>query len=377
MIVSRLLELEPQLPEEARAERVQVLCALADDASHALLIEAALDYSERALVIAQTTEGDDSVRPAAASRAFALMLAGRHFEGRLFLDAGVEMARRGGSPFDQARAFMYFGVSVMEDDPRASLEAMLECAVLTSKAGVRPVQGLALANASEGAVDLGEWDIADRALDEMAELTRGESIDDDGATFTRAMLTAHRGDPEGGARRARRPRVTAEQHVGRRPDAHVVPARPRAVPVPGRRPGRVRPRRHRPRCASTRPAATRRPRCGWPSRPRAHGATSARSATALEATAALRGHWTALVRATAIGGDRLPRARGRRSAPDDRRARRVVLRRPSAGPRVRDVVRGVRPPAGGRTDRARRPRPHLPHRSCTPHHCSTCTTPLA
>ena len=204
MIVSRLLELESALPEEARAERVQVLCALADDASHALLMDSALDYSERALVLAQTMEGDDSVRPAAASRAFALMLAGRHFEGRLFLDAGVEMARRGGSPFDQARAFMYFGVSVMEDDPRASLEAMLECAVLTSKAGVRPVQGLALANSSEGAVDLGEWDIADQALDEMAELTRGESIDDDGATFTRAMLTAHRGDPEQALCRARR-----------------------------------------------------------------------------------------------------------------------------------------------------------------------------
>ena len=195
-ITSRLLDLEVKLPEDNRAELVQVLCALADDASHALRIEDALDYTDRALVVAQAIEGDDAIRTAAASRAFALMLGGRHFEGRLFLDAGVEMARRGGSWFDQARAFMYFGVSVMEDDPRASLDAMLECAELTSKAGVRPIQGLALANASEGAVDLGEWEIADRALDEIADLMRNDSIDDDGGILTRAMLTAHRGDPE-------------------------------------------------------------------------------------------------------------------------------------------------------------------------------------
>src|SRR3954453_10732550 len=84
----------------------------------------------------------------------------------------------------------------MEDDPRAAFDAMLECAAVASKSGYRPVQGLALANASEGAVDLGEWARADGALGEMADLTREDSIDDDGATLTRAMLTAHRGDPE-------------------------------------------------------------------------------------------------------------------------------------------------------------------------------------
>jgi hypothetical protein len=90
---------------------------------------------------------------------------------------------------------MYIGVSVMEDDPRASLEAMLECADLTGRAGIRPVQGLALVNAAEGAVDLGEWEVADRALAEAALLIREASADDDGATLTAAMLTAHRGDP--------------------------------------------------------------------------------------------------------------------------------------------------------------------------------------
>jgi hypothetical protein len=195
IVAARLVDVESRLAEGDRVERVEVLCALADDASHAVRIESALDYSERALVLAQKVEGEESIRPAVASRAFALMMAGRHYEARLFLDAGVEMARRGGSPFEQARAFMYFGVSVMEDDPRASFDAMVDCAAVAAKSGYRPVQGLALANASEGAVDLGEWASADRALREMADLAREGTIDDDGATLTRAMLTAHRGEP--------------------------------------------------------------------------------------------------------------------------------------------------------------------------------------
>jgi class 3 adenylate cyclase len=194
-IASRLRDVEARLPEENRAERVDALSALATDSAHAGLIDASLGYSERAIVLAQTVDGDDAVRAAAASRAFGLMLAGRHFEARLFLDAGVAMARRGGSPSEQGRALMYFGVAVMEDDPRAALNAMLECAALTGRAGIRPVQGLALANSSEGAVDLGEWDVADRTLAEMALLTREQSADDDGATLTTAMLAAHRGDP--------------------------------------------------------------------------------------------------------------------------------------------------------------------------------------
>ncbi len=171
-LVVRLGDVESRLPDDARAERVEVLAALCDEAAHAGLVEPALDYSERALVIAEAMDGEDAIRAAAAARSFALMLAGRHFEARLFLDAGVDLARRGDNPVQQARALMFFGVQVMEDDPRAALEAMLECAAITGKSGVRPVQGMALANSSEGAVDLGEFDTADRVLAELDLLTR-------------------------------------------------------------------------------------------------------------------------------------------------------------------------------------------------------------
>jgi class 3 adenylate cyclase len=193
--VDRMRELEAVLPEDNRADRVEVLSALADEAAHAGQVDAALDYSERALVLAQTVDDEVGVRQAAAARSFAMLLAGRHFEARLFLDAGIEMARRSGSPLAEARALIYFGVSVVEDDPRAALEAMLECAELAGRAGVRPVQGLALANASEGAADLGEWDVADQALAEMERLTGPVGPDDDGRAMTTAMLQAHRGEP--------------------------------------------------------------------------------------------------------------------------------------------------------------------------------------
>ena len=195
VLTARLVDVEARVPDQHPAERILALSALSDQASHAGQVEETLDYSERALVLAQKLDDEEPLRSAASARSFALHIAGRHFESRLLLEAVVELARRTGSPLEEARALMMFGTSVYEDDPRAALESMLECAVLSGRAGVRPLQGLALANASEGAVDLGEWDVADRALAEAALLTREESMDDDGGEMTVAMLTAYRGDP--------------------------------------------------------------------------------------------------------------------------------------------------------------------------------------
>jgi class 3 adenylate cyclase len=195
---ARLRDVESRLPDSSRAERVLVLAALAVWSSHAGETDAAIDYSEHALVLAQTLddgEREAEVREAVSARAFATAMAGRHLESRLFMEALVTMARKTGSPIDEARSLMTFGVSVVEDDPRAALEAMLECAALSGAAGVKSMQGLALANASEGAADLGEWDVAERALNDAAVLSRGDGAGDDGATMTRAMLTAHREDP--------------------------------------------------------------------------------------------------------------------------------------------------------------------------------------
>jgi class 3 adenylate cyclase len=197
-LIERKTDVERRLPESCVAERVLLLTDLADRSTHITDIDAALAQSERALTLAQTLEDDEGeapLREAVSARAFALHMAGRHFEARLLLEAAVTMARRTGSPAAQARALMMCGVGINEDDPRAALEAMTECATLSSSAGMRAVQGLALANASEGATDLGEWATAESALAGAALLARGDQDDADGATMTRAMLVAHREDP--------------------------------------------------------------------------------------------------------------------------------------------------------------------------------------
>ena len=196
----RRADVERRLPPERVAERVLILSDLSTAAAHSIDIAAALATSERALTLAQTLDDDEAgeapLREAVGSRAFATHMAGRHLEARLLFEAEVAMARRTQNLAAQARALMTFGVGINEDDPRAALEAMLECAALSASSGMRAVQGLALANASEGAVDLGEWDIAERALDAAAPLSRDERDDADGATMTRAMLVAHREDPQ-------------------------------------------------------------------------------------------------------------------------------------------------------------------------------------
>jgi class 3 adenylate cyclase len=297
-VIARLRDVEARLPGDNLIERADVLSALATDAAHAGQVDVSLRYSEQALVLAQSVDGDAAMRAAVAARAFALMQAGRHFEARLFLDGGVDMARRSGSPTEQGRALMYLGVSVMEDDPRAALNAMLECAELTGRAGVRPMQGMALANSSEGAVDLGEWDVADRTLAEMALLTREASADDDGAVMTKAMLTAHRGDPIG----ALAALADLESRRGNKWD------------VVGMRTWFLRARAvclflagDSGAAAETAltsidldPAGSNAPTSLWIA---VQAASALRDVTkirtALEATAPLRGHWTALIRDTA------------------------------------------------------------------------------
>ena len=196
----RLVDVETRLPEECGSERVLVLARLANHHAHARRLPEALGLSERALVLAQSIDlADDDVtlREAVAARAFAVHMAGRHLESAMLEDASVAMARRGDNPPALAQALMHYGVTINEDDPRAASEAMLECARLSGTIGVRPMQALALANASEAAVDLGDFEAAEWALRESTTVLREESDEAEGLALTRAMLLAHRGDPAG------------------------------------------------------------------------------------------------------------------------------------------------------------------------------------
>jgi hypothetical protein len=89
---------------------------------------------------------------------------------------------------------MAMGVLLSEDDPRGAMHAFLDAAETAAQAGTRPLRWLNLANAAEAAADVGEWDVADRALAETRELPA--TAHEDGPLFTRAMLAAMRGEPD-------------------------------------------------------------------------------------------------------------------------------------------------------------------------------------
>ncbi len=183
-----LINRYPAIPE---APRSVVLSALASAAGHEGRTDDAMRYSDEAIMLAQRWPDERALREATAARALALRLAGRRFEAQLLYESYVDQAARSGSTFEQASAYMLLGVFLYEEDPRGGVEASLRAAELADIAGVRPLQGMALANAAEGAVDVGDWDVAEGAL-EQADAIDSAGYEADGRVLTRCMLLAHR-----------------------------------------------------------------------------------------------------------------------------------------------------------------------------------------
>jgi ATP/maltotriose-dependent transcriptional regulator MalT len=109
----------------------------------------------------------------------------------------LEIAQASGSTLDVARAYMSLGVSLTEDDQRASMRAFLDAAAAGAAAGSRLIEWQGLANASEAAADVGEWQTADDALSAIGDSTEADPVEI-GCFLTQASLTAMRGDGAGG-----------------------------------------------------------------------------------------------------------------------------------------------------------------------------------
>ena len=134
-------------------------------------------------------------KPQPALAAFVLLTAGRHFEARLLMDGVVEMARRTGSPLHQA------GIDELRNPGEggrsaSGLEAMLECAA-TGRAGRRPAPaGPGPRQRIRGRRRPGRVGCRRTRARGAALLDpRRQSLDDDGAALTSAMLTAYRAIP--------------------------------------------------------------------------------------------------------------------------------------------------------------------------------------
>ena len=105
----------------------------------------------------------------------------------------VALAEETGSHRARADALMSIGIMLNEDDPQAGLRVEFDSAEVARRAGSRPLEALALANAAELAVDLGSWDEADTALAALGEMGLSGFLAQ-GVALSAAMLAAYRGD---------------------------------------------------------------------------------------------------------------------------------------------------------------------------------------
>lgn len=198
--VQRVLEeLEGRLTGETPG-RVHVLALLtllanlAIGASHDRRHHEALRLSEEALLLAQRLHDDDALARAARARAGALFTVDRNFEAAQLAEGMLALARRSGSAATHGAAANDYGTLVAGDDPRAALAAFLEAAEVAGRAGIRGTQLVALGNAAEVAIDLGELDTAAHALDTAAQTGIPDGTGRDALVLSRAQLDAYRGD---------------------------------------------------------------------------------------------------------------------------------------------------------------------------------------
>jgi hypothetical protein len=207
-LVRRLEDVHRRL-DGASPAKVLVLAALADSSSYDGDHETALRWSELSVVLAQTLNDDEALSAAAGARAWALFNAERHFEAALLSHAVVALARRSRSAQTQVTATMRHGVLLATGEPRAAMNAFLESAAIAGRAGMRPAQGMGLANAAEAAIDLGELDVAARALAEFEELGLSNGQEQDAFSLSKALLSAYLGD--GAAARVEGERLEVER----------------------------------------------------------------------------------------------------------------------------------------------------------------------
>jgi class 3 adenylate cyclase/tetratricopeptide (TPR) repeat protein len=210
-MIERLEDIDRRLTDQSAA-KVLVLSALADHASSDGRHEEALVRSEQAMVLAQTLHDDQALMSAARAYRWSLFNTNRHFEAGCISEGLVELTRRSGALFPQLAAVMGHGVNRATSEPRRAMALFLDAAALAERGGMRPAQMMGLANASETAIDLGELDVAARALDEADEISAAGGLGNDGVVLSRAMLLAYRGDP------AAATQLLDQLEASRRPD---------------------------------------------------------------------------------------------------------------------------------------------------------------
>jgi class 3 adenylate cyclase/tetratricopeptide (TPR) repeat protein len=181
------------LGEGEEPARAQLYAKIAENHWVVGSSELALEWAERALTLAERLDLPELFAEALGTRANALFSLGRRREATMVNEGILAFAEETGSHRARAEALMSLGISLIEDDPQAGLRAEFDSAEAAKKAGSRPIEAIALANAAEAAVDLGRWVEADAALAALGEMGLSGFIAD-GVALSAAILAAFRGD---------------------------------------------------------------------------------------------------------------------------------------------------------------------------------------
>ncbi|HEX9124411.1 MAG TPA: adenylate/guanylate cyclase domain-containing protein [Actinomycetota bacterium] len=188
------------LDEDADEVVRATLCArLAEAEVFAGPSERAIGWVEVALPIAERRDLTELLADALSTKSVALFNLGRHRESVMLARGALALAEEIGSHQTRAEALLNLAVQISEDDPAESLHAFLDGAESARRAGIRNLEEIHLANAVEGAIDLGRWAQADAVLAEL-EGRELPGFIGAGARFSAAMLAALRGDVSGADR---------------------------------------------------------------------------------------------------------------------------------------------------------------------------------
>ena len=128
--------------------------------------EKTIEFADRAIGRAERIEAVELVADCLITKGGCLAFGARPYEGTGILEAGIRLAEALGLRQTVVRGLLNLGVSLIGRDPRRSFERSNAAFDMARRFGFRNSYAIALANAAEVAVDLGEWDWALAATDE-------------------------------------------------------------------------------------------------------------------------------------------------------------------------------------------------------------------
>ena len=153
-----------------------------------------IELADRAIGRAERIEAVELIADCLITKGGCLAFSQRPYEGTGILEAGIRLAETLGLRQTVVRGLLNLGVALLARDPRSSFERSNAAFEMARRFGFRNSYAVALANAAEIAVDLGEWDWALAATDEpnVEQLTAADRAS---VLRCREEILAARGTP--------------------------------------------------------------------------------------------------------------------------------------------------------------------------------------